>query len=202
MITINIDKHRAAVEAKNAHKPMIRIILPKVAAQAEDTVRETVRDTLAEKHESDKKNIGLKDALINDLNNQERDLRIERAKLSNQYRPMIADGASMDELAHHYRKIEAISDEIREVYNSREHVLRYGRLPEQGSAQKSIDSSNILALKEQKRSLINRISKTKKKIAVGKVKNAPKLRDWELYRDQMEAELSIVQGRIKELSYE
>jgi hypothetical protein len=202
MIVINIDKVRQEAAAKAIHKPEIRIIMPEVHEQAESNVSDEIVATLEKKHESDKRDISLKDALINDLNNQERDLRIERAKLSNKYLPMIEVDASMDELAHHYRKIEAISDEIRDVYNKREHVLRFGRLPENGSAQKSIDHTNILALKEQRRSLNNRIHKTQKKITLGKAKKSPKLTDWQLYLDKMEAEREVVISRIKELSYE
>lgn len=202
MITINIDEVRQKAEAKKSHKPKIRIIIPEVIKEAEETVNEDIGKRVDEGVRSERTAAGLKDALLIDLDNQERDLRIERAKLSNQYLPMIKKEATMEELAHHYRKIEAISDEIRDVYNKREHVLKFGRLPGQETANDKIDHTNVLALKEQRRSLNDRISKTRKKIEKGKATNSPRLAEWELYVDQMEAERSIVQSRIKELSNE
>jgi len=202
MIVINVDKIRADAEAKKDHKPSIRIILPKEIDRAEASVNEDIvkNNNLAE--QSEQKATTLKDALVWDLDNQEREIRIERAKESNKYLPMIAKGASQGELAAHYKKIESISAEIRDIYNKREHVRRYGRLPDQATVQNTIDSGNILALKDQKRSLVNRRSKLKVKIDKGKATNAPKLTEWELQLDQLDAEFRVVSDRINELKDE
>ena len=115
---------------------------------------------------------------------------------------MICNEASQGELANHYKLIESISSEIRDVYDRREFVRQHGTLPEQGSAQASIDNGNILALKEQKRSLVNRRSKMKRKIELGKAKSSPNLADWELALDKMDIEFKVVCDRINELRHE
>ena len=202
MISINIDKVKAEKKARESHKPTIRIILPEVIEDAEKTVDQEIGKIVEEAQQGEQVANSLQEALINDLNNQERELRIERAKLSNKYKPMIADGADQSELAAHYKKIESISAEMREIYDKREHVRQHGRLPEQGSAQASINHSDILALKDNKRSLENRRSKLRAKIAKGKATNAPKLAEWELYLDQLDAEYKVTIDRINELRNE
>lgn len=202
MIYIDIDKMRADQASAVAEKPKIEIILPEKIARAAEDVEHMVqqmRDTMA----ADRINgTSLKEALTHDLNNQERDLRIERAKLSNKYNGMIANGAGQYELAAHYRTIEAISSEIREAYERRDYVERFGRLPENGSAQVAVDSANALALKDLKRSLVNRRNKLNTKIRKGDATKSPSVQDWKLQLDRLDTEYIAVNDRLKELRHE
>lgn len=199
MITINIEKIKAEAAAKIAHKPVIRIILPAQILKAEERVNDEKEKKIDEAEMAKSNGRMLKEALILDLNDQERDLRIERARQSNKYHQMIEAGASQGELAAHYQLIESISADIRDVYDKREHVEQYGRLPEQGSAQAAINHTDILALKEQRRSLVNRRSKLRAKIEKGRATGAKRLSQWELEIDQVDADYIVVQSRIKDL---
>lgn len=199
MIVIKIDEVRAEVEAQKNYKPSIRIISTEVVKEAKKAIQTEVAKTVTKAAQSRDLSEDLKQSLIWDLDNQERDLRIHRAKLSNMYLPMIADDAGTGELAAHYQKIESVSDDMRQVYDRREHVRKYGRLPNQGSAGAMIDQGNILALKDLRNSLKNRRYKMRKKIEVAEAKGNVKLPEMKLKLDQMDVEFEDVCGRIKEI---
>lgn len=94
MIIINVDKVLQEAEAKKTHKPDIRIILPEAVEEAENVTNIEVAKKVDEAVISQDKSEELKQSLIWDLDNQERDLRIHRAKQSNKCLPMIEAGAS------------------------------------------------------------------------------------------------------------
>lgn len=202
MIVIDIDKIKAQAEAKKQEKPTIEIILPEIIKIAKHTNNEEQEDRLRIHHSEEKQNIGLKDALILDLDNQERDVRIERAKQSNKYLGMIERGASQSELSAHYQLIERISNEIFEIYEKRNHVLRFGRLPEMGNIKQVVSKADYLSLKELKRSLENRRHKLKVKIRTGEAKNSPSLADWKVQLDMLDAQHVEVLDRLRELRHE
>jgi hypothetical protein len=198
MITIDLQEIRANREKKEQKaKPVI--ILPHQEREAGEIIDKDTADNLIEAHNATKVQVQLKDALINDLDIQERELRIERAKMSNEYHAMIESGASQGEFAANYQKIESVSSQIREVYDARDHVYRFGRLPGMGSAQSSMSTSDLLALKDLRRSLINRRCKIKDKLEIGKAKNPNRLANWKLELDKLDTEYFVVQQKINEL---
>ncbi len=206
MLIIEVDTVLERAEAaRHRSDENITIILPKelkeATAMVEERVAERIEDAEVVRDRSDQ----LQQSLIWDIDNQERDLRIHRAKESNKYLPMIEDGATTDELAAHYQRIESISADIREIYKKREHVRKFGRLPEQGSAGGTIDKGNILALKDLRRSLVNRRNKMRTRIKVAEAKAtdpSTSLRVTELKEklDRMDVEFEDVRDRIKRLN--
>lgn len=206
MIIINIDKVIAEAEHERTHVPKIRIISTDIIEEAKEAIShevdELVENAVDIEQKAANQHASLQQSLIWDLDNQFRDLRVHRAKQSNKYMPMIANGASQSELAAHYVMIESISADMRELYDKKEYVEKHGRLPEQGSAGATIESGNILALKETRRSLINRRNKLKKNITLAMAKGSTKLPELQLKSDQLDAEYLTVRDRITELSHE
>lgn len=201
MITINVNKILAEKELRKKHRPQVSIIVVRKKEPEEVPVEEKPAAPRAVFSQEEQDELYRK-ALLSDLECQDHEIRIERAKLSNQYLPMIKDGAGQDELAAHYAKIEALTNELKEIYDKTEHVKRHGRLPNERTAAGAMDETNILALKDRKRKLTDKRSKLTKKIAVGEVKNAPKLNEWKMELDIANQEYTQVEQKLRELRNE
>lgn len=201
MLIIEVDKLlERAEDGKHQNAGDITIILPPVLEQMSAVVEERVAEKIEDASVIQDKAKDLQENLIWDLDNQERDLRIYRAKESNKYLPMIEEGATSDELVAHYQRIESISADMRDVYKTREHVRKFGRLPEQGSAGGTIEKGNILALKDLRRSLVNRRNKMKTRIKVVEAKTPDKVTELQAKLDKLDVEFEDVRDRIKVLN--
>ena len=67
--------------------------------------------------------------LMSDVIRELKEVRVSRAKLSNQYHDMIEKGASQAELKEHYQKIEGYTGQLQKLWERRQFIERYGREP-------------------------------------------------------------------------
>ena len=181
--------------------PKIKIELPSETQAKDLQVEKIIEEYQVEQESIDTNAFRLKTALLIDLDNQDHEIRIARAKLTNQYNPMIRSGASQTDLKTHYQKIESMTGQLQDIFDKRRHVNKFGRLPDQGGAKQSILSNNILVLKDRKRKLVDKRCKLNVKIKKGEATNAKKLLDWKLELDQANQEYDLVNSKIKELNY-
>lgn len=186
--------------AKARPKPIIKV-LPSVkkshpgkVAQPDDIEPEQIHFSNPSKSE-----------LLADLTKEARDIHIERAKLSNKYHELESAGASQELFRENYHAIEALTDEMKVLFNKKRYLERYGQLPvEPSQPEPSSESDNIYELKEKRRSLNNRKHKAKKKLdQVAKYPpGSPRHTEIMLELDQIEAEQDQVNRRIKRLEAE
>ncbi len=209
MIVIKVEKILQEKERRLKEKPVVKIILPTPSGRSdfsqtgnEEQQAPVITQPRRTEFTPEEQEELYKKALLSDLECQDHEIRIDRAKLSNQYMPMIQNGATQDELAAHYAKIEALTKELQGIYDKSEYVKRYGRLPNERTAAGAMDETSILALKDRKRKLVDKRSKLTKKIAVGEAKKAPKLNEWKMELDVANQEYTEVERKLRELRHE
>lgn len=206
MLEFSIAKVKEAIEKRREAKyqrritPNFKIELPDVIKANEEQLENIIEEYKVEQQIIDTNAARLQDALLIDLDNQDNEIRIARAKLTNQYNPMIRAGASRLELKSHYQKIESLTGHLKDIFNKRRYVKKFGRLPDQGGTKQSILTNNILALKDKKRKLTDKRCKLAKKIKVGEATNAKKLNIWKLEMDQANREYEMTCDKIKQLN--
>ncbi len=140
--------------------------------------------------------------LLKELEQEHRDIKRTRAKLSNLYPGMARHGAPPQKLAAHYQEIESYTFLLKEVYDKRRHVEQHDRLPNEVSDVISHIVENLPALREKRRSCVNVRSKTRKKleIAKGKGLNNGKILEWEMKLEKLDIEYDYLDAEIKKLS--
>ena len=67
--------------------------------------------------------------ILSDVIRELKEVRVSRAKLSNQYHDMIEKRASQAELKEHYQKIEGYTGQLQKLWERRRFIERYGREP-------------------------------------------------------------------------
>lgn len=123
-------------------------------------------------------------------------VRIEQAKVSNRIAPLVANGASKQELADLHAEIESYRPEMQRLFQVARHVDQYGVLPELKVEQQI--PSDVFSLKDQKRKLVDMRCKLAKKIKQGSLKEH-KLIEWQLELEQANAEFTMVDDQLKKL---
>lgn len=124
---------------------------------------------------------------------------IERKKLSSMIWRMVADGATTAQLKEHYEKIESYKSQLGELFDRARYAERTGQLPEVIRDISTGQPADISSLKYEKKKKSEKRSKLKVKIERGRATNAPKLAEWELELDQVEAEYNNLEERIKKM---
>lgn len=205
MYIVNVKKVLAEAE-KPKPKPKIRVYFPDKKELIDSVIKKVIH-VRSDDIDTEKgiPAYNSKAEILADITQQERDIHIARAKLSNKYHELEAAGASQDLFRENYQQIEAYTDELKELFNKKRHVERYGQLPEEPARREpSGDSDNIYELKEKRRSLNNRKHKAKKKL--DKVAKYPpgstKHSELLLEIDQIEAEQDQVNRKIARLETE
>jgi len=142
------------------------------------------------------------EVLLQDLWAEFKSRKTDRAKLSNGYHQLLYEQVGSKILSGHYARIEAVSDELKEIYDKIRYVERYGELPE--PPKESQEETDIYKLKEEKRSLVNRRCKV-----AAKLKNTTKYpsgsskrQELQAYLDRMNIEYEQVQDKIMSIKYE
>ena len=138
----------------------------------------------------------IKTNLLSSLEIEYNSVMKERKILSSQIWKMVENGASKEELATHYDRIESYRPTLQKLYDDKNHVKQYGKLPEVQETNQ--DPETIAGLKLKKRSLIDKRCKLKAKLAK-KVSAPEKYVQWELELAQTEAMVIDVQNTIKQL---
>jgi hypothetical protein len=106
--------------------------------------------------------------LLDTLAVQKQNLYIDRAKLSNYYEALERKKAPRTELAQNYDQIEAYTRQLAEVAKEIAYVERFGKSSEIIPEDNEGIRLKIAELKNQRRSLINRMSKRRGKIKAAK----------------------------------
>lgn len=204
MLVYDVAEILARKAAKDAQpRPGPQVLLPEVMQEAREAVEQQVEDLHREAEYLGQKHSSLKEALTADLVAQMRELKIDRAKLSNKYMPMIRAEASQAEICAHYERIEGLSGTMQDIYEKMVYVERYGRLPEMGTHLDSLDTANMQALKYRKQRLEDMRCKLRKKLDIGVAKNQErKLPEWRLQLDKVEAEVAVIVDKIRQMRHE
>ena len=126
------------------------------------------------------------------------ELKIERNQLASQTWRMVEDGATTQDLKAHYEKIESFRPQLAQLFDSARHAERYGELPQEVKSENG-QAVDITSLKYEKKKLTEKRSKLKAKIEKGRATQAPKLLEWELKLDRVEAEYDHLDERIKKM---
>lgn len=143
--------------------------------------------------------------LAADLVDQMRDLKIARARLSNQLSGMYREGSSQNEVERHVARIQGYTDQMKVVYDRQRHVERYGKLPDPEPPKPSpLDSTNIMKLKEHRRTLVDKRCKLKRKLQPNARQpvNSSRRILWQEELDRVELEYKHVKKRIRDLNQE
>ena len=127
--------------------------------------------------------------------NEFNELKIQRGKLSSQIWLLVANCASTEVLKVQYEKIEGMSTELTSLFEQARFAEKHGRAPVSAKPDRNI--TEIFALKDERRKLIDLRSKLHKKITVGKAKNPNKVIEWQLELEQADAAYILVDEKIK-----
>lgn len=158
-----------------------------------------------------------KDALLKDLYDQLGQVKRDRSVLSSGSAAMISrirleleakEGKSiadsfmrgefgMPEIKEHYARIQACTERAISLWDKIKHVEKYGVLP--GTQQVIVRSKDEAALKTELRSVVDTLSKTRKKLKVGNAYNPARIMMWEEKVSQLEARQQDLQAQIKKL---
>lgn len=146
----------------------------------------------------------VKGQIVAELKGQMADVRKQRGKLSNYYQQLIADNASQAEFKKNYDKIEACTKEMQELYDKIVYVERNGHLPVVKQESNPLESNNLYALKDLRRSLNNRKSKlaAKLKNKIHFPEGSAKRQEMQLEYEKLEAEQDEVRIKIMRLEHE
>lgn len=142
-------------------------------------------------------------------------VRLERNKLSTEISYLVESGASQEELAEHYQKIQNLRPIIQAHYGKIQHFKKFGDLPEVETIATDITSMplpdfsklsaeerhlNILELTAKKRKLVDKRSKLKAKLRQSAKPAKPdKILEWQQELEMANVEYDVVERQIKEL---
>lgn len=140
--------------------------------------------------------------LIAELEEESLATRRRRDKLSNAAREAWKNGASQEELANWYVKINEVTEELKKVYDKKQHVERFGKLPEADKPMVNGQSTmDISAMKLRKTQLNYQMSKLRKNLKDGKPKNEERKNWWAEQLAVLQAEWDEIDGKIKRESF-
>jgi hypothetical protein len=168
MITINVQETlRKAHEEKARQKglPVIRIGKPlSPSAGAEPVIQKSVSNPQSD--------------LVKSLWREYNAILLERNKLSTQIAHMVERGADQAELKDHYDKIESYRPQLQDLYHKIQYAEKHGELPSAQFVKE--DPETLDSIKLKIRSLVDKRSKLKDKIAKKKASNPAKYVEWDL----------------------
>lgn len=130
-----------------------------------------------------------KDKLLKDLEQEFRDAKRSRARLSNAYPQLVRNGCSPETLRSHNKEIEAITNQLKHLYDTKQFVEIHGHLPQEEKTPETVAD-----LKMRRRSIVDARSKTRKKLEVAKAKGIQqsKIVEWEMKIERLDAEYNEV----------
>lgn len=142
-----------------------------------------------------------KASILSDLSQHERDIHIERNKLSNYYHELDRIQAPKSAYADNYGKIEEFTIELQRLYDLKRYVMRYGKLPDRFKVDNPEKTESLAQMKEQRRSLNNRKSKWKNKLklAAKYPEGSPQYMEIMLEIEKLEAEQHAVNDKISKI---
>jgi len=145
--------------------------------------------------------LGRKEALLLEYTAKKKDLYIERAKISNKARERWKAGADKGELRNLYDQIQDKTEDLAKLSVLIEHIQKFGELPGDGSVSPSTD---ILLMKEKKRSLINQRDKLRSKLKPNAKapKNSARRSHWEQSLALLDAEYQDLADKINRMNYD
>lgn len=143
--------------------------------------------------------------ILADLWQQMHDLKVARARLSNQLPGMYRRRAGEGQLMSMAKKINSYTDDMKVVYDNIRAVKQTGRLPApEPKSQDPLKSQDLVKLKKYRRSLVDKKCKLKAKLrpSAKNPKNPSRRTDWQVELDRVEAMHREVCSKIKELTKE
>lgn len=142
-----------------------------------------------------------KEQILKELEQEYRDIKRQRASLSNQYPKLVRENTGPEDLASHYMRIEAYTDQLKEIWTKKKHVELHGELP-QDPRDQGIDENaeNLPALREKRRRLVDKRCKLKGKIEKSIRPDSSKVQEWRLALDQADVEYNEIDQTIKRLT--
>lgn len=144
--------------------------------------------------------------LLAHLDEQVLEIRRDRNKVSNRARIRWQAGADETELAQLYETINAFTAELQKLWDKRQHVEKFGTLPEETKdvSSKTQESADVAVMKLEKKKLEEKKSKLRAKLkpnAKSPYNSARKLL-WQAELDRTDAMWMDLNEKIKKLSYE
>lgn len=133
-----------------------------------------------------------------------KEVKTERAKLSNFARNQWHDGVSQQQLKILYSQIQAKTEEAAAIYTLIEHIEKFGELPRDEKDITHVPNSDVLAMKERKRQLINLRDKLRRNLRPNAKQplNSDRRSMWEQNLAVYDAEYNDLVERIKKLNYD
>jgi hypothetical protein len=202
MITINVKQvlEKAETRKKIKRTPKISIIVPPVKEQKPaETVPVEKPVPGNSKQVETSPNPWSKLVLLNKLEEDFRQAKIERAKVSNEIFKLYERRASTEEQSNLYNRILSFKPYLVDLYEKKRYVEEHGVLPEE-KQQPKIDDYSLAELQLQKKKLSDLRCKLKKKLQPSaKPAKKEKLMEWEHRLAQADQEYRIVEMNIKQL---
>jgi hypothetical protein len=143
-------------------------------------------------------NIVQQQTLLQKLESEYSDVRLERDKLSTRISFMVEEGATPSQLMHHYNEIESYRIPLQQYYDKIDYVKRNGHLPGESDPEQE---KTLFELKDQKRKLVDKRCKLQVKLKPSaKAQKPERLIMWQLELEQANSEYEDVEVRIKKMS--
>lgn len=138
-----------------------------------------------------------KSNLISSLWNEYHAISTDQKKLCTQIAHLVRDGATQERLREQYERIEAYQPQLQAMRDKISYAEKHGELPPLPGDASEIDDIN--ALKVKAKTLVEKRSKLKKKLALKTAKNPERFVHWEKELAMAEIEWMHVDGRINDL---
>lgn len=203
MRTINIEAVEKRTEfRKNEVKPDPVITRRRPAEQLIRKIGEApINDAILEHREEP---LSEKEILLSEYFSKLKDVKNDRAILSNKARHRWQDGADKSELKELYLQINSLTDEGARIYDLVNHIEKYGELPQDPGATSHMPSAQVLEMKERKRQLINQRDKLRRNLKPNAKQpaNSEKRSHWEQSLAVLDAEYNDLVERLKRVNYD
>lgn len=223
MIKINIK----AIIAREAERKVEVKPLPKVIISGSDHVgiKPTMKKKSVPENGQQSSVVNDKDILLKDLNEQLKVIKISRAKLSTRTSFLVDEVAEKlgkesagmakafldgelpsQEIAEHYAKIQACTEQAIVIWDQIRYVEQYGKLPELPALELPQSNPDADAIRHEIRRLDDLIHKCNKKIeqATGglkKPKNSERINTWKEKISMAEAKRDRLKHDVKKKQY-
>ncbi len=179
----------------------------KPIAKVQDVAPQKVQPVVIQQPATNNHQPLTKAQLLAQLDEQVLEVRRDRNKVSNRARIRWQSGADATELASLYETINAFTEDLKKLWDKRQHVEKFGTLPSEQptiSKQQPTESADVALLKLEKKKLEEKKSKLRAKLkpnAKEPYNSARKLL-WQQELERIEAEWQVISDKIKRMYYD
>lgn len=174
----------------------VKVVKPEINITVDDSQWVEKSNVLLEQVQQ--LNNDIERTLLQKLESEYSDVRMERDKLSTRISFLVEEGATPERLMQHYNEIESYRQPLKDYYDKIEYIKRNGCLPAESDPDQE---KTLFELKDQKRKLVDKRCKLQVKLKPSaKAQKPERLIMWQLELEQANAEYEEVEKLIKKMS--